>query len=211
MTDDYNPLNPLDYHALMYDFWSTTLTKGPRAGLDVIRPHYEEHVFTGLAFVPGAGNLGKLFQVKTGLRGGIALSRALARPGGKAGFILQQTAATQAQRSKGVGVMALGKIWNRSIYIETSKLALDGDYDKAAVQWWGPPGSLLVYESMQGKPGHSPSLPTKQPKVVQSKPPKSGKKPSKMPAAQKKRLWRMGLRWCRKHGRYDKCHSRARR
>lgn len=31
------------------------------------------------------------------------------------------------------------------------------------------------------------------------------KKPSKMSEAQKKRLWRMGLRWCRKHQRYDRC------
>lgn len=31
------------------------------------------------------------------------------------------------------------------------------------------------------------------------------KKPSKMSDAQKKRLWRMGLRWCKKHQRYDRC------
>lgn len=36
------------------------------------------------------------------------------------------------------------------------------------------------------------------------------KKPSKMSDAQKKRLWRMGLRWCNKHKRYDKCSLRAR-
>jgi hypothetical protein len=35
------------------------------------------------------------------------------------------------------------------------------------------------------------------------------KKPSKMSDAQKKRLWRMGLRWCNKHKRYDKCSLRA--
>jgi len=35
-------------------------------------------------------------------------------------------------------------------------------------------------------------------------------KPKKMSAKQKKRLWRMGLRWCNKHRRYDKCSLRAR-
>lgn len=206
----YNPLNPLDYYALGYDFWSTTLTQGPRAGLDVLRPHYQEQVGTGLFFVPGAGTLGKAYKVRGGLGGGISLSRTLARPGGTAGFIVQQTGKTAASRSKGVGVMALGRVYSRSIYAETSKLLFDGDYDKAAVQWWGPPGSLLIYERMTAKPGQSSRTTTVQPKVVVSKPKKPGKKPSKMPAAQKKRLWRMGLRWCRKHGRYDKCASRAR-
>jgi hypothetical protein len=205
----YNPLNPLDYYALGYDFWLTTLTEGPRAGLDVIRPHYQEHVVTGLFFVPGAGTLGKAYKVRGGIGGGISLSRTLARPGGTAGFIVQQTGKTVASRAKGVGVMALGRMYSRSILAETSKLAYDGEYKEAALQWFGPPGSLLIYERMTSKPGQSFRPTTLQPKVVQSKP-KPGKKPSKMPAVQKKRLWRMGLRWCRKHGRYDKCSSRAR-
>lgn len=42
--------------------------------------------------------------------------------------------------------------------------------------------------------------------------PESGKKnkPSKMSNAQKMRLWRMGLRWCKTHGRYDRCSLRER-
>lgn len=40
-----------------------------------------------------------------------------------------------------------------------------------------------------------------------SKPKPSKKRPSQMPSAQKKRLWRMGLTWCRKHQRYDRCSS----
>ena len=206
----YNPLNPLDYYALGFDFWKTTLTEGPRAGLDVIRPHYQEQVGTGLFFVPGAGTLGKAYQVRGGIGGGISLSRTLARPGGTAAFIVQQTGRSAASRSKGVAVMALGRTYSRSILAETSKLVYDGEYKKAALQWWGPPGSLLIYEQMTAKPGQLSSPTTIQPKVVQSKPKKTGKKPSKMPADQKKRLWRMGLRWCRKHGRYDKCSSRAR-
>ena len=206
----YNPLNPIDYYRWMGDFWLTTLTQGPSAGLDVIQPHYQEHVATGSFFVPGAGTLGTAYKVRGGVRGGISLSRTLARPGGTAGFIVQQTGRTAASRSKGVGVMALGRVYSRSILAETSKLAYDGDYKEAALQWWGPPGSLLLYEHMTSKPGRSSRPATTQPQVVQSKPPKSGKKPSKMPAGQKKRLWRMGLRWCRKHNRYDKCSSRAR-
>ncbi len=206
----YNPLNPLDYYRLMGKFWLTTLTEGPSAGLDVIQPHYQEHVVTGSFFIPGAGTLGKAYRVRGGIGGGISLSRTLARPGGTAGFIVQQTGRTAASRSKGVGVMALGRVYSRSILAETSKLVYDGEYKRAALQWWGPPGTLLIYERMTAKPGRSSSPVTLQPKVVQSKPKKTGKKPSKMPAAQKKRLWRMGLRWCRKHGRYDKCSSRAR-
>ena len=206
----YNPLNPIDYITWMGDFWKTTLTEGPSAGLDVIRPNYQEHVLTGLFFVPGAGSLGRAYTVRGGVGGGISLSRTLARPGGKTGFIVQQVAPTAAGRAKGVQIMSLGRVYSRSILAETSKLVYDGEYKRAALQWWGPPGSLLIYERMTGKPGQSSSHITLQPKVVQSKPKKSGKKPSKMPAAQKKRLWRMGLRWCRKHGRYDKCSSRAR-
>lgn len=206
---DYNPLNPLDYWSLMGDFWTTTLTEGPQAGLEVITPNYVEHVATGAMFIPGAGTLGSVYKVRTGVGGMVSLGRTLARPGGKAGFILQQVGKSQRSMRKGIGIMAAGRIFNRSMLIESAKMAYDGQYTKAAIQWWGPPGSLLIYERMKGKPGHSTKTPALQPPVVQSKP-KSGKKPSKMPAAQKKRLWRMGLRWCRTHGRYDRCTSRAR-
>jgi hypothetical protein len=208
---DYNPLNPLDYWQLGYDFWSTTLTEGPQAGLDVLTPHYVEHVVTGAMFIPGAGTLGTAYKVRGGVGGGVSLARTLARPGGRAGLILQQTAKTQVQKRTGIGVMALGRTFSRAMMIETTKLLYDGQYAEAAVSWWGPPGSLLVYERMKGKPGHSTMSPTKQLQVEKTKPKKSGKKPSKMPAAQKKRLWRMGLRWCRSHGRYDRCSSRVRK
>ena len=50
-------------------------------------------------------------------------------------------------------------------------------------------------------------IPVLEQKLASSKPKPSKKKPSKMPSAQKKRLWRMGLRWCKKHQRYDRCGS----
>ena len=199
---DYNPLNPLDYWHLVGDFWITTLTEGPQAGLEVISPEYVEHVATGAMFIPGAGTLGTAYKVRGGVGGAVSLSRTLARPGGKAGFILQQTGRSQRSMRKGIGIMALGRTFSRAMLIESTKLAHDGHYAEAAISWWGPPGSLLVYERMKGKPGHSTMSPTKQLQVVKTKPKKPGKKPSKMPAAQKKRLWRMGLRWCRSHGRY---------
>lgn len=36
------------------------------------------------------------------------------------------------------------------------------------------------------------------------------KTPKKMGNSQKMRLWRMGLRWCKKHNRYDRCSLRER-
>lgn len=76
-----------------------------------------------------------------------------------------------------------------------------GEYDKAIIQAFGPPGSVYVYGKLVK---HEAEIE----KEVISKP---KKKPSQMSQKQKKRLWRMGLRWCKKHGRYDKCSLRARR
>lgn len=81
------------------------------------------------------------------------------------------------------------------------------EYDKAMIQYFGPIGSVWLYNKMtESSKGRSI-----QPSVVKpaKKTPKaSKKKPSKMSSEQKKRLWRMGLRWCRVHNRYDRCASR---
>lgn len=85
-----------------------------------------------------------------------------------------------------------------------------GEYDKAVVSHFGPPGAVYIYGKLI-ETGSEPSreafdqvgMPTKQPKVV--------KKVKKMSEKQRMRLWRMGLRWCNKHKRYDKCSLRARR
>jgi hypothetical protein len=84
------------------------------------------------------------------------------------------------------------------------------EYDKAMIQYFGPIGSVWIYNKMT----ESSKGRTVQPSVVKSakKTPKaSKKKPSKMSSEQKKRLWRMGLRWCKKHNRYDRCSLRARK
>lgn len=83
------------------------------------------------------------------------------------------------------------------------------EYDKAMIQYFGPVGSVWIYNKFT----ESSNVKTKQPVVVKTtrKPTRGrGKKPSKMSENQKRRLWRMGLRWCRKHNRYDRCSLRAR-
>ena len=50
MPEDYNPLNPVDYWQKMGEFWHTTLTEGPMAGVEVIQPIYSEQVATGAMF-----------------------------------------------------------------------------------------------------------------------------------------------------------------
>ena len=216
MTDDYNPLNPIDYYQWMGEFWHATLTDGPSAGLDVIQPNYVEHVSTGLTFVPGAGQLGKVYKIQGGVRGGVSLYRTTSRFGGATGLALQQAKNPNTVR-QGIRVMDAARITSRISTIETAKLLYDGDYDDAAVNWFGPPGSLLAYEIAKGKLGRNGQRFEQKPSVtdVQLKPVKkpykrpkpSKKKPSKMSKEQKKRLWRMGLRWCKKHQRYDRCSS----
>ena len=210
MPEDYNPLNPLDYYQKMGQFWEDTLTEGPQAGLDVVSDIYVEHLVTGAMFIPGSGGAAAAYKIRGGVKGGISLSRTLSRPGGRVGLALQQISRT---RQTGVRIVAGGKVLSKVTTIETGKLLLDGQYTKAGLVWFGPPGSLLAYEKYKGKPDKGQVQPaTVQPTVVESKtkPAPSKKKPSKMSAKQKKRLWRMGLRWCRKHNRYDRCSLRER-
>ncbi len=210
MPEDYNPLNPIDYWQKMGDFWSTTLMEGPQAGLEVIQPIYSEHVVTGAMFIPGSSGGAAVYKIRGGVGGAVSLSRTLSRPGGRVGLALQQTV---KHRQTGVRIVAGGKILSKVTTIETGRLLLDGQYTKAGLVWFGPPGSLLAYEKYKGKPDKGKVLPaTIQPTVVElkTKPAPSKKKPSKMSAKQKKRLWRMGLRWCRVHNRYDRCSLRAR-
>ena len=80
----------------------------------------------------------------------------------------------------------------------------DEDYTRAGLSWFGPPGTVYLYNHFT----HTPSK-VKRSSKTQVKTSKKSK-PKKMSAKQKKRLWRMGLRWCNKHRRYDKCSLRAR-
>lgn len=76
-----------------------------------------------------------------------------------------------------------------------------GEYDKAIIQAFGPPGSVYVYGKLIK---HEAEIEAE----VNSKP---LTKRSSMSQKQKMRLWRMGLRWCKKHNRYDRCSLRERR
>ncbi len=85
-----------------------------------------------------------------------------------------------------------------------------GEHEKAMIHYFGPPGSVLIYEKLfEQAESNGTVSPGKPPRKL----PGSGgpkEKPAKMPQAQRMRLWRMGLRWCRKHNRYDRCSLRAR-
>ena len=83
-----------------------------------------------------------------------------------------------------------------------------GEYDKAMIQYFGPIGSVWVYNKYQESQKVSLSSSKRSPQGKKKSTKKS--KPKKMSAKQKKRLWRMGLRWCNKHRRYDKCSLRER-
>lgn len=83
------------------------------------------------------------------------------------------------------------------------------EYEKAIIQYFGPIGAVWVYEkysSKESKDTGSIGRPTRE--LLGKELPR--KKPAKMPQGQRMRLWRMGLRWCRKHRRYDRCSLRAR-
>ena len=95
------------------------------------------------------------------------------------------------------------------------KYAMRGDLKRAALAHYGPPGAVWVYNRREqrmerddreairsvGQPSNLPTRTTTPGKL---------KKNKKMSQKQKNRLWRMGLRWCPKHKRYDKCSLRAR-
>lgn len=92
----------------------------------------------------------------------------------------------------------------------TYKYVKRGDYTRAALAYYGPPGTVWAYNKMTQqyeKTGETSQKPVRS-TTSRVRP---GKKPSQISSAQKKRMWRMGLRWCKKHNRYDRCSLRARR
>jgi uncharacterized membrane protein len=100
------------------------------------------------------------------------------------------------------------------------KYAMRGDLKRAALAHYGPVGAVWVFNqheqrmertdrdafrqvSQSGKlnvKGH----------LTRTYSRESTPKKKKISRNQKNRLWRMGLRWCPKHKRYDKCSLRAR-
>lgn len=93
----------------------------------------------------------------------------------------------------------------------TYKYASRGDYRRAALAYFGPPGTVWVYNKVTKQYEKQPESTSKSERSSKTVRPGEKKKPSKISSAQKKRMWRMGLRWCKKHNRYDRCSLRARR
>jgi hypothetical protein len=92
----------------------------------------------------------------------------------------------------------------------TYKYAKRGDYKRAALAYFGPPGTVWVYNKVTKQYEKQPESTSKSVRTSKTDRPGKKKKPSKISSAQKKRMWRMGLRWCKKHNRYDRCSLRAR-
>ena len=92
---------------------------------------------------------------------------------------------------------------------ETYRYMKEGDYKRAALQWYGPPGTVYVYNELTMEPVNSQARMdelkqlSKPVKVTQSSSSKTKK--STMTAKQRRRLNRMGLRYCPTHRRYDRC------
>ena len=94
------------------------------------------------------------------------------------------------------------------------KYAMRGDLKRAALAHFGPPGAVWVYnrhEQRMERTDRDAFRSVTVPSSRTSRTTSSGKsKKKKISQKQKNRLWRMGLRWCPKHKRYDKCSLRAR-
>lgn len=95
---------------------------------------------------------------------------------------------------------------------ETYRYLTEGDYKRAALQWYGPPGTVYAYNHLTMEPVNSQA---RMDELKQSsKPGKSTrsstkkKKKSTMTAKQRRRLNRMGLRYCPTHRRYDRCNQK---
>ncbi len=119
-----------------------------------------------------------------------------------------------AWRATGTALLFAGKAYRYAGYYQFYKQPFatihylrEGEYEKAMIQYFGPIGSVFVYNKYQ----ESRKSSKKGAEIKQTRTSKKPSKPSKVPKKQKMRLWRMGLRWCRQHGRYDRCSLRARR
>lgn len=94
---------------------------------------------------------------------------------------------------------------------ETYRYLKAGDIKRAGLQWWGPPGTVYVYNQLTMDPVNSPARMEELKKLGmpgktrKAKPSLKTKKKSSMTAKQRRRLNRMGLRYCPVHRRYDRC------
>jgi hypothetical protein len=95
------------------------------------------------------------------------------------------------------------------------KYAMRGDLKRAALAHYGPVGAVWLYnrhEQRMERTDREAFRSVTVPSSRTSRTTSSGKPKKKkgISREQKNRLWRMGLRWCPKHKRYDKCSLRAR-
>ena len=213
----------------MGEFWHTAATEGPSEALDVVAPHYTEHVVAGAMFAPPAKAASGSLVITGGLRGGIRTSRQLARTGGT----IATVAFYGGKQTAGKRIAASGRFIDAAGRVEILGYLQEGDLKRGAISAFGPVGSVFLYNRLTRDPSSVEILdpysqiavPTNVRQLMKFQ--KAGgrrsvatsgkaqangrpRQPSQIPAKQKKRMWRMGLRWCRKHQRYDKCSLRAR-
>ena len=95
---------------------------------------------------------------------------------------------------------------------ETYRYLTEGDYKRAALQWYGPPGTVYMYNKLTMEPVNSQARmeelkkgSRKSKNQDRRSAASKSKKKSSMTAKQRRRLNRMGLRYCPTHRRYDRC------
>lgn len=167
--------------------------------------------------------------IQGGVRGAARASRQLGRTFGSAATV----AYYGGKQVLGKRLAAAGRFLDAAGRFEVLSYVAERDLERAAVAAFGPVGSIFLYNRLRTEPKSVEILdpytqiaaPTnvRQLMTFQSlgggesvrqelsgRTTTAKRKPSQIPAKQKKRMWRMGLRWCRKHQRYDKCSLRAR-
>lgn len=151
----------------------------------------------GLALLP----IGRVMQATAGIRATMTWVRhpvAKYLAVNRSATVLGRGAKAYLQASKGLRYLGYAVIIADPLV--TYHYYRKGEYDKAIISHFGPPGAVYIYGKLVS------SERTTEPMVVQPK----TKKMTKMPEKQRMRLWRMGLRWCKKHNRYDRCSLRKR-
>ena len=180
-------------------------------------------------FIPPARGVSAGLKLTGGVSGTIRASRQLGRTGGRIGTALWY----DGRKVAGQRIAAAGRFLDAAGRVEVMGYLQEGDLKRGALAAFGPVGTVFLFNVMTNDPSKVeildpysqisvPSNIREMQKTRSSGSAKqgwksaprskgtSGRQPSQIPAKQKKRMWRMGLRWCRRHHRYDKCSLRAR-
>lgn len=163
-----------------------------------------------------AGVGGGAYRATAGIRGAMTWVR---NPVAKylsvyrAGTLLGTSAKMYLHTSK--GIRYLNYVAFAMNPLATYHYIKSDEYDKAMIQYFGPVGSVWIYNKYtesRGK-GGGPQARTRLREDTRTRRPgtKRTSKKAKIPEKQRMRMWRMGLRWCKQHKRYDRCSLRARR